>query len=191
MFGLNQLSDRNSVNADVRDVDREYPNPNFSQYTLAHDLMLIKLSSPVSDDIPIIPYNTDSSVPEDGETVKTIGFGATEIGGTPLEQLQQVNLEIFDYGTCSDIYYNPFFGSSIDNDVMICAGGYDESKDACSGDSGGPLLSIDPDGGTGTLLGVVSFGLGCGNPGNLFDTKRSTAQCTQNLTLHHLNFRLL
>jgi trypsin len=42
---------------------------------------------------------------------------------------------------------------------MVCAGGA-ENEDACNGDSGGPLVGDD-----GILLGVVSWGIGCGSPG--------------------------
>lgn len=40
-------------------------------------------------------------------------------------------------------------------DRMFCAGYLDATKDACTGDSGGPIV-LD-----GKLLGVVSWGIGC------------------------------
>lgn len=52
-------------------------------------------------------------------------------------------------------------GGYID-DTMICAGVPEGGKDACSGDSGGPLTK------NGTLVGIVSLGLVCalsGYPG--------------------------
>ncbi|RZC18442.1 Trypsin domain containing protein [Asbolus verrucosus] len=48
-------------------------------------------------------------------------------------------------------------GSVID-DKIICTMGDVEGKDACHGDSGGPLLCNDGK----VVIGIVSFGVGCG-----------------------------
>jgi len=52
---------------------------------------------------------------------------------------------------------------------MICAGGFRPRADSCYGDSGGPLV-VDRDSparspGDYTLVGLVSFGYGCAQPG--------------------------
>ena len=48
---------------------------------------------------------------------------------------------------------------------MMCALGPNE-KDACQGDSGGPLIKRGKNAGSDVIVGVVSWGIGCGtNPG--------------------------
>jgi secreted trypsin-like serine protease len=47
------------------------------------------------------------------------------------------------------------FGGSFQSESMVCAGG----RDACQGDSGGPLVA------DGRVVGLVSWGAGCGEEG--------------------------
>jgi len=48
------------------------------------------------------------------------------------------------------------------NEAMICAGDAEVGKiDACFGDSGGPMVWLDPKSGQVTIIGLVSFGFSC------------------------------
>ncbi|XP_078089337.1 complement C1r subcomponent-like [Mustelus asterias] len=48
---------------------------------------------------------------------------------------------------------------------MFCAGIPEGGKDACAGDTGGGFLVPDPHSGAWYLIGIVSWGTGCGRPG--------------------------
>lgn len=74
-------------------------------------------------------------------------------GGSAPTQLYGVEIPIVDRKECNQDY-----DGLIEAD-MICAGIPEGGKDSCQGDSGGPVV-ID-----GKLVGVVSWGFGCAEPG--------------------------
>jgi trypsin len=45
-------------------------------------------------------------------------------------------------------------------DTMICAAEEEGGQDSCQGDSGGPIVDE-----AGTLIGIVSWGIGCAEQG--------------------------
>jgi trypsin len=60
-----------------------------------------------------------------------------------------------DRAACAEIYAPR---NHIITENMFCAGVLGEGgKDSCQGDSGGPIVDED-----GAVVGVVSFGIGCG-----------------------------
>jgi trypsin len=146
---------------EIISVQAEYPNPNFSYNSLENDVMIIKLKTP-STATPV-PLNNISSIPADGQASTVIGFGATYEDGRPSRTLLEAQVEVVDFQTCYDKYWQPFWGSNIVDDKMICAGtpsGSTKDVDSCQGDSGGPLFSS-----SGAIIGIVSFGSGCGRSG--------------------------
>ena len=101
------------------------------------------------------------------------GFGVVDEKGTSPKNLQQVHVNVAEQAYCADLYNQT--GHEID-DSMICAGKIMGKYDSCQGDSGGPLVCRhDPPKKanekkknfyrkTKFLHGVVSWGIGCGQP---------------------------
>uniref|UniRef100_A0A8D2LD98 Ovochymase-2 n=1 Tax=Varanus komodoensis TaxID=61221 RepID=A0A8D2LD98_VARKO len=96
---------------------------------------------------------------EAGTLCVVSGWGRVSEAGALSDVLQEVELPIIDDVTCSDLLKAlnlPPIQSS-----MLCAGFPDGGKDACKGDSGGPLACRRASG-TWALAGVTSWGIGCG-----------------------------
>nr|XP_033798801.1 transmembrane protease serine 7 [Geotrypetes seraphini] len=71
--------------------------------------------------------------------------------------LQKAEVEIIDQTTCYSTY-------GLISPRMICAGLISGKRDACKGDSGGPLSCQRKVDGKWYLAGIVSWGYGCGRP---------------------------
>ncbi|KAJ8361639.1 hypothetical protein SKAU_G00181640 [Synaphobranchus kaupii] len=71
------------------------------------------------------------------------------------QYLREAKVELLSQSVCTD---KDYYGSLVTNN-MFCAGSPDWSKDACKGDSGGPLLCEVN--GRMFLFGIVSWGEGC------------------------------
>ncbi|XP_029805336.1 testisin-like [Suricata suricatta] len=75
--------------------------------------------------------------------------------------LQEVQVGIINTTMCNYLYTQPVFRHDIWGDMM-CAGDSQGGKDACFGDSGGPLACEKR--GLWIQVGIVSWGSGCGRP---------------------------
>ena len=101
-----------------------------------------------------------------GQKALLTGWGATSEGGSVADTLQELdNLPIVSDASCSSsIASVPGSSASDVTSDMLCAGG-EAGKDGCQGDSGGPLVVEDSDTSQNTLVGVVSWGIGCARDG--------------------------
>uniref|UniRef100_A0A3B3ZUI5 Peptidase S1 domain-containing protein n=1 Tax=Periophthalmus magnuspinnatus TaxID=409849 RepID=A0A3B3ZUI5_9GOBI len=151
-----QLSNPNEV---TRTVTRIICHPSYDEDTNDNDICLLKLSRSVSFDSYIRPVCLagTGNAPSAGTNVWVTGWGTINSGqDLPFPQrLQEVNVPVVSRLVCDVSYTNV----DITNN-MLCAGR--AGKDSCQGDSGGPLvLKMN---GSWVLMGVVSFGIGCGLP---------------------------
>jgi trypsin len=140
----------------IRTVAKAVLHPEYDSDALSNDYMLLLLDAPVLTITPI-ELNTNDTVPADGDTVTAIGFGHTSEDGEPSMTLQHVHLVAIGHLPCAMAYLS---ATRITESNMLCAGSAnDGQEDSCQGDSGGPLISADD-----KLVGIVSYGLGCGRP---------------------------
>jgi trypsin len=117
--------------------------------SLINDYSLVKLSR--SSTVTPALWNTDRAHPVDHEELLIIGFGATERGSRS-DFLIEAKVNVTNFAKCDANYNN-----GLDASFHLCAAA--PGKDSCQGDSGGPVLDA-----TGTVVGIVSFGIGCADP---------------------------
>ncbi|XP_066982820.1 chymotrypsinogen 2-like [Macrobrachium rosenbergii] len=146
----------------VVEYETYYYNPDYNYFTQDSDLVLIKLATTLDFSNPVIgpicpprPYNKYYGV---NVTVTGWGFSANDSKTIP-DELQEVDLTTINNADCQNAYPDYTITSN-----MLCAWYPAGGKDACQGDSGGPLITQEND--YYILVGVVSWGVGCGVAGN-------------------------
>jgi trypsin len=144
-------------------------DPAWNSSTEADDAAVVQLDAPIGGvATPTLPIAGNRAYEQPGATALTVGWGSTQaqgptdVGGVYPDELRQVTLPVVGDGPCQSVFdgvHNP----ALYPRVMLCAGG-DGHHDACTGDSGGPLLTALA-GGAWELVGITSWGNGCAVPG--------------------------
>ncbi|CAG7730086.1 unnamed protein product [Allacma fusca] len=133
----------------TKKVSRLSKHKQFSSTTLHNDIAILTLSSPVTYNSNVRAISPSSS---SGSTATVAGWGRLYDGGMFPSVLYYVNVNIVPNSSCKQTYGSRAPGGIISS--MVCAGS--RAGDACSGDSGGPLMV------GGSQIGIVSWGIGCG-----------------------------
>ncbi|KAF7246941.1 Transmembrane protease serine 12, partial [Varanus komodoensis] len=134
----------------------------YNKITFQNDLALFKLIHSVefNDYIqPICLPDTPLPLTEDSPCFIS-GWGNTMEKGRARDMLQEVQVDIIPSELCNRY---DWYGGAI-REEMLCAGAETGGVDSCQGDSGGPLTCYFPDVTKYYLVGITSFGFGCGRP---------------------------
>ncbi|XP_061384880.1 trypsin-1-like isoform X2 [Danaus plexippus] len=130
----------------------------FDSDSYNNDIALLKLRKPVTFSKIIKPVCLPpASIEPSGKEGIVVGWGRTSEGGQLPAVVQEVRVPILSLSQCRGMKYR---ATRITNN-MLCAGR--SSTDSCQGDSGGPLLIQQGD--RFQIVGIVSWGVGCGRPG--------------------------
>ncbi|MEG3631552.1 S1 family peptidase [Streptomyces poriticola] len=138
----------------VRDV---WVNPAHDDVSNSGDFAVVTLSEALP------PGSTIGMAPDGdpayraGEGAVVLGWGDTSGGGDYAGSLRGAPVRVLPDPRCEAAYPGGAEGQ-YRADTMLCAGTDEGGRDACQGDSGGPLVA------RGKLIGLVSFGSGCGRP---------------------------
>jgi Trypsin len=143
-------------------------HPDFDDRTNVNDVVIITLKRRIKDTVsfpPVRLLHPQQGV-VDGQETTIYGFGKRMDNDTaPVETLRSVSIPFISNAACRQYYPLSLMPD------MICAGvphhreaGIASSRDACTGDSGGPMTLIGDDDLV-YQVGIVSFGdgEGCGS----------------------------
>ncbi|CAL8093663.1 unnamed protein product [Orchesella dallaii] len=154
----------NEVKSQSRGVKRGLFHKLFSMQNLQHDVALLQLTSGVTLGDNVKTVCLSRQAPPYGNQAVLSGWGKTGKHQPPSSTLRTVKMRIIPHEECRNNYSKEPRAPPITSG-MVCAGegsqGSPQLKDACNGDSGGPLVIFD--GNKATQIGVVSWGIGCGD----------------------------
>ncbi|MFI8258375.1 serine protease [Streptomyces filamentosus] len=146
---------------EVRIADT-WVNPGYDPTTNAGDLAVLTLAASLPQSYVIQVARPGDPAESPGTAAEVYGWGDTTGNGSYASSLRSADVQVLPDESCERAYPGGFGGVSYRRDSMLCAGDPRGGRDACQGDSGGPLVA------RGLLVGLVSWGSGCGqaeNPG--------------------------
>lgn len=147
---------------EVVETKESVRHPNWTGNILdGHDVAVILLNRSVFSVSVASVVTRDASELEAGDQLKVAGWGFIDSTSALSTALMTGDVPYVDNEQCNRLY-RELIPRDVVKGQMMCAGS--SSVDACRGDSGGPLFLPSPDGDPSgdVIVGVVSFGAGCG-----------------------------
>ncbi|WOX21664.1 serine protease [Streptomyces solicathayae] len=140
-------------------ISGTWVNPEYDPATNAGDLAVLTLRSALPSSYVIGTAGAGDAAYKPGTGASVYGWGDTTGNGTYASSLRAARVQVLEDAACERAYPGNANGEYLAA-VMLCAGDPLGGKDACQGDSGGPLVAM------GRLIGLVSWGSGCGEAAN-------------------------
>lgn len=157
------VHDRTNKESWVRrfNTKRVVNHPSYNSRTLLNDISLFELTTSAA---PYDKYILPACFPLAGtsyanENSWATGWGTLTFGGSVSRYHMQVQMPVLTDSACKSK-----FGTNLDVTTQVCAGVAGANKDTCQGDSGGPLV-LKQSNGYWYLIGLTSWGSGCGDGG--------------------------
>ncbi|MET7288764.1 serine protease [Streptomyces sp. NPDC005573] len=153
--GRTDLTGRGGKEITVKDVR---VNPGYDAVANSGDFAVLTLDKELPQKSVVSMAAAGDAAYTPGTQALVSGWGDTSGGGAYPRRLHAARVHVLADDLCSQAYPGGPDGA-YRADSMLCAGEAEGGPDACQGDSGGPLVA------KGRLIGLVSWGSGCGEPG--------------------------
>ncbi|MGK5695425.1 S1 family peptidase [Streptomyces sp. URMC 128] len=150
------LSDRGGREVAVRET---WVNPAYDGVSNVGDFAVLTLAEPLPADSVIGMAAAGDPAYAVGGTATVYGWGDVSGAGDYPNSLRAAHVRVLPDALCEEAYPGGAYGV-YEARSMLCAGETKGGRDACQGDSGGPLVA------RGRLIGLVSWGIGCGRAGS-------------------------
>ncbi|KMS88680.1 MULTISPECIES: serine protease [Streptomyces] len=133
-------------------------NPAYDVTTNSGDFAVLGLAGPLPQSAVVTMAGAGDPAYAPGTQAMVSGWGDTTGGGAYAHRLHAARVRVLPDEMCARAFPGGPDGA-YRAATMLCAGEAGGGPDACQGDSGGPLVA------GGRLIGLVSWGSGCGQPG--------------------------
>ncbi|MFI1358947.1 serine protease [Streptomyces sp. NPDC020898] len=140
-------------------VRETWVNPGYDKISNAGDFAVLTLGEVLPQGSVIGMAAAGDPAYQPGTSATVYGWGDITGGGDYARSLRAARVRVLTDALCERAYPGSADGT-YRADSMLCAGEAGGGPDACQGDSGGPLVA------QGRLVGLVSWGSGCGRPGS-------------------------
>ena len=153
-------------------VEEVFIHPEFNRTGFNKDIGLLKLPCNITCSPFIrkgcLPRETDKNFYQPNTECIVAGWGATEkrehneTPGPKSTLMKELHLPIADHDKCIEST-SPQYMKDV-TEYTVCAGDGTGTNDPCNGDSGGPLFCRRHSDDRYVVVGIVSWGEGCGQP---------------------------
>lgn len=154
--GRTDLTSTQGKEIAVRDT---WVNPGYDTISNAGDFAVLTLTEALPENSVIGMAAAGDPAYRPGTSAMVYGWGDITGGGDYARGLRAARVRVLSDALCERAYPGSADGTYRVGS-MLCAGEAAGGQDACQGDSGGPLVA------QGRLVGLVSWGSGCGRPGS-------------------------
>ncbi|XP_069485576.1 uncharacterized protein [Ambystoma mexicanum] len=162
VFGANRLS-KLETGVEVREPAEIIVHEQYDKESETNDIALVRLKAAVE----FSSYIQPACIPKESMNITAMtrchvsGWGVMQANVyNTADVLQEARVDLIPYETCNSLnWYNGAIGR-----YHLCAAYEKGQIDSCQGDSGGPLMCQDPESHIFFVVGVTSWGNGCGRP---------------------------